>query len=305
MSLDEHPDIAAGPAPAVLDLARTPGHLIRRVQRAHVARWARTVGTELTGPQFAVLSGIAGHPGIDQVTVGEEAALDKSTTVGIVRRLVRDGWVVAEADPSDRRRKMLDLSAPARAALGQITGRVRQVQDALLAPLAQTRRLELVDDLAVLAYEGAPPPARDRSDLGLESSTTIGHLIRRAQHVHNACWATAFEGAVTAPQYAVLAAVARLGPVDQVSVGTEAALDRSSLSEVVDRLVGKGLLEVEDDPDDRRRKRLRLAPHAHTALPGMTSTAAEVQATLMSHLPAARRGRLVDALAAVAGGHPG
>lgn len=290
--------------PLVLDLEVTPGHLIRRVQRAHEVLWGRLVGSEVTSPQFAVLSSIARHTGVDQVTVGEEAALDKSTTVGIVRRLVRDGWVTTEPDPQDRRRKVLHLSGPARAALDPLTTQVAALQEALLTPLRPAARRDIVSDLAVIAYEGRLPAPGPVGTLGLESSSTIGHLIRRAQHVHNAAWATAFGGAVTGPQYAVLVAVARLGPVDQVGVGAEAALDRSSLSEVVDRLESKGMLAVEEDPTDRRRKRLQLAGGAEAALSGLTATAAQVQASLLGHLPAARHTPFVRALAAVAGGHP-
>ncbi|NEK56706.1 MarR family transcriptional regulator [Geodermatophilus sabuli] len=298
----------AEPMPAaavpVLDLDRTPGHLIRRAQRVHGALWARQVGAEPTGPQFAVLSGISRRPGLDQTTVGALASLDASSTADIVRRLARRGWVTADPDPADRRRKVLHLTGPARARLRELTARAALVQQALLAPLPGEQRGQFVTDLATVAYEGDPPPRRREGpdDLGLESSTAPGHLIRRAQQVHTASWTRHFGGTLTGPQYAVLCALARHEPSDQATLGDAAALDKSSVAEVVDRLASRELITVLADAGDRRRKALRLSVVAREALPAMTRAATEVQVELLAPLPASAHRRLLDALGAIA--HP-
>lgn len=289
---------SAGPT---LELARTPGHLIRRAQRVHGVLWARFVGSEPTGPQFAVLSSIARQPGLDQTTVGILASLDKSSTVDIVRRLVRYGWITAAADPDDGRRKVLHLSRPARAALHALSERAAKVQEALLAPLSSEQRPAFVRDLATLAYEGQPPAVpRQAGELGLELSTTPGHLIRRAQQAYTTRWSQRFRGVLTGPQYAVLCALAELEPADQATLGDAASLDKSSIAEVVDRLGSRDLVMVLADAEDRRRKALRLSAAAREALPSMTATAAEVQAELMDLLPTSAREPFLDALEAVA-----
>ncbi len=296
----------AGPAPTsptvpTLELARTPGHLIRRAQRVHGLFWARCVGPEPTGPQFAILSSIARQPGLDQTTVGMLASLDKSSTVDIVRRLVRHGWITADPDPDDRRRKVLHLSRPARAALHALSQRAAKVQEALLAPLPQEQWPEFVRDLATLAYEGRPPAVPQRFDeLGLELSTTPGHLIRRAQQAYTSRWTQRFQGTLTGPQYAVLCALAEHEPSGQATLGDTASLDKSSIAEVVDRLAARDLVTVLADTTDRRRKALRLSAAARAALPEMTVAAGEVQAELMDLLPTSARRRFLDAMAAVA-----
>jgi DNA-binding MarR family transcriptional regulator len=286
----------------VLELARTPGHLIRRAQRVHGALWARHVGAEPTSPQFAVLSAIASQPGMDQTRAGLLASLDKSSTVEIVRRLVRDGWITTDPDPDDRRRKVLHLSVPARAALHTLTQRAASVQVALLAPLETEQRADFVRDLATLAYEGQAPASlrAGGQDVGLELSTTPGHLIRRAQQSYTARWTQRFQGSLTGPQYAVLCALAEREPSDQATLGDAASLDKSSIAEVVDRLAARDLITVLADATDRRRKALRLSDAAKDAMPGMTAAAAEVQAELMDLLPASAHQRFLDALAAVA-----
>lgn len=304
LTMTAHPRKPLPTAPAVptLELARTPGHLIRRAQRIHGVLWTHYVGTEPTGPQFAVLSSIARQPGLDQTTVGVLASLDKSTTVDIVRRLVRHGWITAEPDADDRRRKVLHLSRPARTALHTLTERAAKVQEALLAPIAQEQRPEFVRDLAALAHEGHPPKALDRhpDELGLELSTTPGHLIRRAQQAYTTRWTQRFQGALTGPQYAVLCVLAQYEPSDQANLGEAASLDKSSIAEVVDRLAARGLITVLADVTDRRRKTLHLSEAAKEALPGMTAAAAEVQAELMDLLPPTAHRRFLDSLAAVA-----
>jgi DNA-binding MarR family transcriptional regulator len=285
-----------------LDQARTPGHLIRRAQRVHGALWAGSVGAEPTGPQFAVLSSIARRPGLDQTTAGVLASLDKATTVGIVRRLVQHGWITVDPDPNDRRRKVLHLSRPARAALYSLTKSATTVQQALLAPLTPEQRRDFVPDLATLAYEGDPPtPVQDENDVvGLELSTTPGHLIRRAQQHHTAKWTARFQGSLTGPQYATLCVLAENEPIDQATLGELASLDKSSIAQVVDRLAARGLIIALTDATDRRRKTLRLSDAAKAALPKMTSAAAAVQAELMALLPTPRHEPFLDALAAVA-----
>ena len=289
------------PTVATLELARTPGHLIRRAQRVHNVLWLEHVGAEPTGPQFAVLSSVARRPGSDQKTLGLLASLDKSTTTDVVGRLSRHGWLVTAPDEDDRRRKVLHLSRPARAALHTLTRNAQGVQEALLAPIVQADRSWFLDSLSALAYEGDPPrAARDADVLGLELSRAPGHLIRRAQQAYTARWTRAFAGRLTGPQYAVLCAVAQHQPIDQLRLGKAASLDKSSTAEVVERLAAQELLSVVADATDRRRKALRLSERAAVQLPAMTAAADEVQSQLMGLLAPDERAGFLDLLAAVA-----
>lgn len=293
--------VGGRPTVATLELARTPGHLIRRAQRVHNVLWLERVGAEPTGPQFAVLSSVARRPGSDQKTLGALASLDKSTTTDVVGRLTRHGWLTTAPDEDDRRRKVLHLSRPARAALHALTRSAMQVQEALLAPIAETDREWFLRALSALAYEGdAPTSARDAGGLGLELSRTPGHLIRRAQQAYTARWTRTFAGRLTGPQYAVLCAVAQHQPIDQLRLGEAASLDKSSTAEVVERLAAQELLSVVADANDRRRKALRLSERAVAELPAMTEAAGEVQAQLLELLAPDERARFLDLLAAVA-----
>ena len=157
------PAAIAASGPAGLDHRASdndvPGHLIRRAQRMHTAYWAQVFDGELTGPQYAAIHVLARWPGINQRQLGDAAALDKSTAADLLDRLVRRGWVVRHRDPGDGRGKLLALTDAPAALVDDLAPRVTEVQDALLAPLAQPEREGFLRSLALVAYAGAPPAA--------------------------------------------------------------------------------------------------------------------------------------------------
>ena len=136
----------------VLRLSSAVGHLIRRAEQVHGVLWNKHVGTLLTPSQYALLSGLAWRPAIDQTAAGEMASLDKSSTADIVARLRRRGWVLGTRDEADRRRKLLTLTQRAHEALAEVTPAVRTVQQDLVAPLEPAERDRLVSLLRRIAY---------------------------------------------------------------------------------------------------------------------------------------------------------
>lgn len=130
---------------------RIPGHLVRRAQQAHTALFVEEFGNVFTGPQLATMHTLATRPGIGQRELGELAALDKSTAADIVARLDRRGWLARRGDPSDGRRRLLELTDDGLTAIGELAPRLARVQDRLLAPVAPTRRESLLASLRRIA----------------------------------------------------------------------------------------------------------------------------------------------------------
>ncbi|MFR9803741.1 MarR family winged helix-turn-helix transcriptional regulator [Pseudonocardia sp. RS010] len=132
-----------------------------------------------------------------------------------------------------------------------------------------------------------------------------GHLVRRAQQRHTTLWSHEFDGVLTGPQYAVIAAIGAESGLDQRTVGERASLDKSSVADVVARLEGGGWLRLSKDPSDGRRKTLRLTALARTALADVTRRVVIVQERLLAPLPAATSKEFLDRLRLVAyAGHP-
>lgn len=85
-----------------------------------------------------------------------------------------------------------------------------------------------------------------------------GHLARRLQQAHHLLWNTMVSEEITSPQFAVLNTLAAEPGLDQRTVGERVGLDRSTIAEVISRLIRRELLDKVRDPQDGRRFLLRL-----------------------------------------------
>lgn len=108
-------------------LGNAPGFVIRKLYQSYSAAWTKMVGSQLTGPQFAVLDVLDLYDGSDQASVGSAAALDASTMVDVARRLERRGLIVRTRSPIDARRKVVQITALGESELS----RRRERRDAL------------------------------------------------------------------------------------------------------------------------------------------------------------------------------
>lgn len=122
----------------------------------------------------------------------------------------------------------------------------------------------------------------------------MGHLIRRAQQVHNSLWNLEVSDEVTSPQLLVLVALDRTPGMDQRSLGLEVSLDRSTTADVVERLMRKGLLERSRDPSDRRRNTLRLTEQGQSLLAELHPRTDAMNELLLSELEPADRAAFVQ-----------
>lgn len=92
----------------------------------------------------------------------------------------------------------------------------------------------------------------------VDLSTHPGHLARRLQQAHHLLWNTMVSQEITSPQFAVLNALTAEPGLDQRTVGERVGLDRSTVAEVITRLLRRELLDKVRDPHDGRRYLLRL-----------------------------------------------
>ena len=146
------------------DLYSMPGHLIRRAQQISSALFAEECGEfDLTSVQYAALVAIGKNPDVDATRLSALIAFDRSTIGGVLGRLEAKGWVVRNPSPSDRRVKLLRLSAGGMEVLQRVEPAVLRVQNRLLAPLApkdQAKLVQLLAQLADLHNDILPVPLR-------------------------------------------------------------------------------------------------------------------------------------------------
>ncbi|MEY9840152.1 DNA-binding MarR family transcriptional regulator [Streptacidiphilus sp. EB103A] len=286
---------------APLRLSQSPGQLLRIAQQVHTRLWAEHVGQDLTAPQYAALIALAVEPGADQRTVGERASLDKATMAEMVGRLVRRGLVLRRRDPADGRRKLLTLSPLGVRIVDEVSPGVARVQQGLLEPLTEPQRSDLMSALARMArMEDVALETMVEARPILDAPRVVGYLIRVAQQVHTRLWTELASGELTAPQHAVLAALAEEPGIDQRTVGERASLDKATMAELISRLVRRGLVLRRRDPSDGRRNLLALAPAGAQLLEQVSPGVTEVQNRMLAPLEPAERERVVELLAVVA-----
>lgn len=152
------------------DLYAKPGHLIRRAHQISSALFAEECGGfDLTSVQYAALVAIRTHAGLDASRLSGLIAFDRSTLGDVLERLEAKGWVRRGPSPSDRRVKLLHLTAAGEEILQKVEAAVDRVQARLLAPLAPEHRATLVHLLAQLVNlhnDIAPAPLREAGSNG-------------------------------------------------------------------------------------------------------------------------------------------
>ena len=125
------------------------GYILRRVTQRHLSIFAALI-PEVTTTQFAVLARLAEVGPLSQNHLGRATAMDAATIKGVVDRLARLGYVTTTADPDDRRRLTVTLTAAGTALFADRTATALQVSDQTLAPLTGTERQGLLDLLSRL-----------------------------------------------------------------------------------------------------------------------------------------------------------
>jgi DNA-binding MarR family transcriptional regulator len=119
------------------------GYILRRVTQRHLSIFAALI-PEVTTTQFAVLARLAEIGPLSQNHLGRETAMDAATIKGVVDRLAKLGYVATTADPEDRRRLTVALTATGKALFAARSGTALEVSDQTLAPLNKTERQALL-----------------------------------------------------------------------------------------------------------------------------------------------------------------
>ena len=89
---------------------------------------------------------------------------------------------------------------------------------------------------------------------------------------------------ITRAQWAVLAKLERFEGLKQSELADMMEMQPITLTRLIDRLAGNGLLERRDDAQDRRANRLYLLPAARPLLAKLAELRADITAVALGHL---------------------
>ena len=123
------------------------------------------------------------------------------------------------------------------------------------------------------------------------------HLLHRAGQVADELFTEEMGGSDLTPrQFAVLMVLQRLEAASQTDIVNETGIDRSTLADIVKRLVARGLIARRRSKSDARAYAVRLTPTGRDALKAAQPASERVESRILKSLPQARRDAFVDAL---------
>ncbi len=135
---------------------------------------------------------------------------------------------------------------------------------------------------------------------GFDLSQSPSHLLRRCVQYANDLFSRE-PGAsdLTKQQFTVLAAVEQNEGMSQTDLVAITGIDRSTLAEMIRRMIEKGLLDRERTETDQRANAVRIAMAGKKALRGARTASDHVERALLAGLTTADRARFVKMLSTV------
>jgi DNA-binding MarR family transcriptional regulator len=106
--------------------------------------------------------------------------------------------------------------------------------------------------------------------------------------------------AITLQQWRVLVVVAHFGPLSPGELAKWLAVHKSNATRMCDALVGAGLLDRREDPDNRRRMVLSLTADGEAVVDSLQAYRRQAIATILDQVPPRRRGQVAEAMQAFA-----
>jgi DNA-binding MarR family transcriptional regulator len=143
--------------------------------------------------------------------------------------------------------------------------------------------------------------AQRKSNGHLDFAESPSHLMRRCQQLYGDLYARE-TGArdLTKQQFTVLCALEHHDGASQTALVEMTGIDRSTLAEMVRRMLEKGLITRERTEEDQRANAVAITQAGRKALRSARAAADRAERALLDVLPAAERQRFVKSLAAIA-----
>src|SRR5476649_1390697 len=136
---------------------------------------------------------------------------------------------------------------------------------------------------------------------GFELSEAPSHLIRRCQQFYGDLYAReAGSRELTKQQFTLLCALEHNDGASQTVLVEITGIDRSTLAEMVRRMLDKGLLSRERTEEDQRANAVAISPSGRKALRAARLASERAEKALLEALPPVERPKFVKLLAQVA-----
>jgi MarR family transcriptional regulator, temperature-dependent positive regulator of motility len=151
--------------------------------------------------------------------------------------------------------------------------------------------------MAKLKTKAGDRKAGGKTEAGKALERSPSHLLHRALQLALDIYAEETgPDALTQRQYAVLAAVAAHEGLTQTDLVHATGIDRSTLADLVARMIGKSLIARERSASDARANTVRLTETGRAALAATGPRVAAADARILKLLPARKRDTFLGVL---------
>ena len=124
----------------------------------------------------------------------------------------------------------------------------------------------------------------------------IGHILRKASQRHSTIFSTAIPSGLTPTRFAALVVLYQKETLSQNELGRATSMDVATIKGVVDRLNVRGLVTVKADPNDARRKLIRLTEQGKKTIAAAISVGIEISETTLAQLTPTEQSTLTELL---------
>src|ERR1700761_9371652 len=134
-----------------------------------------------------------------------------------------------------------------------------------------------------------------------ELSESPSHLLKRCSQYFGDLYAhEAANSELTKQQFTLLAALEHNDGVSQTALVEMTAIDRSTLAEMVGRMLERGLISRDRTEEDARANAVAITQNGRKALKSARAASDRAERALLEALPATERARFVKSLATIA-----
>ena len=136
---------------------------------------------------------------------------------------------------------------------------------------------------------------------GFNLDNSPAHLLRRATQYANDVYSSEVgDDALTARQFAVLLTVDAHEGLSQTDLVNMTGIDRSTLADMISRMLKKDLLRRRRTDDDARANSVSITSSGKRALSTVLSRVKKAEDKVLSPLPSGKRGEFLKMLTAIA-----
>lgn len=204
--------------------------------------------------EYAVLTAIAAAGPLSQQRLAERLHVNRTLMVAVADTLERRGLVERRRDPADRRSYALHVTPTGHAELERLHGEIERVDRRMTERLTDRERArlnELLRNLVAVDLAFVPDPLADRT----------GFLLSRA---HFSSRDRADEllrpYGIVVRHFGLMMLLAEHGPSSQQALARRLSVSPAMITQIVDDVETRGLVERRPNPGDRRSYLVTLTP---------------------------------------------